>query len=176
MASTCKTIVSGVLVGCSQIITEVKLEQLERLRSEIPPTAPWLPILVVHIRSQVKTRQIQILKNCQKIKFWNFARNFTRDKMYKYEMDPTRTVGTTERTQDGRTDWNQYTPQQLRCVVGITRTIRTPAFWDTASWLRILVIHIRSQVKTRQRWTDEQTHGWTEWNQYTPNNFVGRGV
>ena len=49
-------------------------------------------------------------------------------KMYKYEMDPTRTVGATEwicdvgRTRDGRTDertdgrmeWNQYTPQQLR--------------------------------------------------------------
>ena len=47
-------------------------------------------------------------------------------KMYKYEMDPTRTVGATERTcdvgwtRDGRTDkrmeWNQHTPQQLRCA------------------------------------------------------------
>ena len=27
------------------------------------------------------------------------------DKMYKYEMDPTRTEGAT-----GRTEWNQYTP------------------------------------------------------------------
>ena len=44
-------------------------------------------------------------------------------------MDPTRIVGTTERTQmwdgrtdrrtDGRTEWNQYTPLQLRCVGGI---------------------------------------------------------
>ena len=46
--------------------------------------------------------------------------------MYKYEMDPTRTIGATEWTRDagqtdgqtdGRTDrrmeWNQYTPQQL---------------------------------------------------------------
>ena len=46
------------------------------------------------------------------------------DKMYEYEMDPTRTVGATERTRDagwmdgqkdgwtdGRTEWNQYTPQ-----------------------------------------------------------------
>ena len=46
------------------------------------------------------------------------------DKMYKYEMDPTKTVGTTERTwdagrMDGRTEWNQYNPQQLRCVWGI---------------------------------------------------------
>ena len=46
-----------------------------------------------------------------KIRFWNFARNFTRhllkllNKMYKYEMDPTRTVGATERTRDvGRAD------------------------------------------------------------------------
>ena len=54
------------------------------------------------------------------------------NKMYKYEMDPTRTVGATEQTRDvGRTDrrtdrwmdgwmeWNQYTPQQLCCVEGI---------------------------------------------------------
>ena len=54
--------------------------------------------------------------------------------MYKYEMDPTRTVGATERTRhagrmdgwtDGRTDrrtkWNQYIPPppQLLCVGGI---------------------------------------------------------
>ena len=43
------------------------------------------------------------------------------DKMYEYEMNLTRTVGATERTwdagrTDGRTEWNQYTPQQLRCV------------------------------------------------------------
>ena len=50
--------------------------------------------------------------------------------MHKYEMDPTRTVGATERTRhagrtDGRTDRrtdrktdgvNQYTPQQLWCA------------------------------------------------------------
>ena len=37
------------------------------------------------------------------------------DKMYKYEMDPTRTVGATEQTQDaGRTETNIITPQQLR--------------------------------------------------------------
>ena len=40
----------------------VKLEQLERLRSEIPPAAPWLPILVIHYRSQVKTTQSQSYK------------------------------------------------------------------------------------------------------------------
>ena len=49
------------------------------------------------------------------------------DKMYKYEMDPSRTVGATEQMlerqmdgrADGRTEWNQYTPQQLRCAAGI---------------------------------------------------------
>ena len=37
------------------------------------------------------------------------------DKKHKYEMDPTKTVGATERTLDAgrtdrRTEWNQYTP------------------------------------------------------------------
>ena len=44
------------------------------------------------------------------------------DKMYKYEMDPTRTVGATEWTQDagrtdGQTDGHQHTPQQFRCMI-----------------------------------------------------------
>ena len=44
--------------------------------------------------------------------------------MHKYEMDPTRPVGATERTRDAgrpdiRTEWNQYTPQQLHCVGGM---------------------------------------------------------
>ena len=57
---------------------EWKLEQLECLHSEIPPAAPWLPILVIHIRSQVKRRwsqsykfkkmpKIQILKFCNQL-------------------------------------------------------------------------------------------------------------
>ena len=45
------------------ILTQSSLQiELECLRSEIPPAAPWLPILVIHIRSQVKTRQSQIYK------------------------------------------------------------------------------------------------------------------
>ena len=68
------------------LLSVIQLEQLERLRSEIPPAAPWLPILVIHIRSQVKTRQsqsyvfnkiakIEILKICKKLymqhTFWS---------------------------------------------------------------------------------------------------------
>ena len=39
----------------------MKLEQLEHLRSQIPPAAPWLPILVIHIRSQVKISETQYM-------------------------------------------------------------------------------------------------------------------
>ena len=57
------------------VISEQReLEQLERLHSEIPPTAPRLPILVVHITSQVKTRQSQSYKFKKNAK--NSARNF----------------------------------------------------------------------------------------------------
>ena len=112
--------------------TEYKIEQLERLRSEIPYTATWLPILVIHIRSQVKTRQSQSYKLKNIAKYSNFkmllatlhATHLLKllDKMYKYAVNPTRTVGATERTRDaGRTDgltdrrmeWNQYTPNNL---------------------------------------------------------------
>ena len=70
--------------------------------------------LVNHIWSQVKTRQSQSY-NLEKIINYEFeilhkTLHTTHllkllDKMYKYEMDPTRTVGATERTWDvGRTD------------------------------------------------------------------------
>ena len=41
---------------------QYKLEQLERLRSENTPAAPWLPVLLIHIRSEVKTKQSQNYK------------------------------------------------------------------------------------------------------------------
>ena len=69
---------------------------------------------------RVKTRQIQSYK------FWKIAKNSNYeslhstlqttkllkllDNMHRYEMDPTRTVGATERTQDaGRTDGRSET-------------------------------------------------------------------
>ena len=45
----CYLVVSSVI-----IVIKFKLEQLERLRSENTPNTPWLPILMIHIRSQVK--------------------------------------------------------------------------------------------------------------------------
>ena len=56
-----------------------QLEQLERLRSEITPATPWLPILVIHIRSHVKTTQSQSYKFLKIAKIWNFAKNFARN-------------------------------------------------------------------------------------------------
>ena len=48
--------------------------------------------------------------------------------------------------------WNQITTLRMVTKIITTRTTRTPVFWDTptAPWLPIPVIHIRSQVKTRQ--------------------------
>ena len=87
-----------------------QLEQLERLHSEILPVAPWLPTLGIYIRSKVKTRQSQSYKFKKIAKNSNFkilqetlhATHLLKllDKMCKYEMDPTRSVGTTERTRD----------------------------------------------------------------------------
>ena len=111
-----------------------KLEQLDCLRSEIPLVASWLPILMIHIRSQVKVTNFKKLPKIEILPETLHATHLLKllDKMYKYEISPTGTVGTTERTRDagrtdGRTDrrtdgwteWNQYTPQQLRCAGGI---------------------------------------------------------
>ena len=96
------------------------------------PAAPWLPTLVIHIRSQVKTRQSQTYK------FKNIGKNSNfeilqetlhtthllklLDKMYKYEMDPARTVGATERTQDaGRTGGQTYGQTDGRSETNIPR-------------------------------------------------------
>ena len=81
------------------------------------------------IPSQNKTTP-QILRNCQKFKFskklytWHTIWSCSVYKMYKYDMDPTRTVGGTERTRDaGWTDGVKpiYPPRTLLCG-GITTT------------------------------------------------------
>ena len=106
------------------------------------PAAPWLPILVIHFssRSQVKTRQGQsykLKKNATSLCFENLQTNLCAThflkllaKMYKYEIDPTKTVGATERTKDAgwtdgradsRTEWSQFTPPTASLCGGITR-------------------------------------------------------
>ena len=94
------------------------------------------------IPRQNKTKsKLQIFNKFQKCKFLKFCKKiYTRHTFWSClircininEMDPTRTVGSAERTRDagrtcvhtygqtdGRTEWDQYTPQQLRCVWGI---------------------------------------------------------
>ena len=71
-------------------------------------------MLMIHTRSQVKRKQSQSYKFKTNAKNLNFAilqetLHVTHplkllDKMYNYAMDPTRTVGATEQTRDGRTD------------------------------------------------------------------------
>ena len=121
---------------CMAAAAETDQKQLEQLEHTHTP-APWLPILMIHIRSHVKTRQsYKFLKTTKNLKFEILHETLHAThllmllhKMYKYEMNPTRTVGATEQTRDagqtdGRTDgwtdghmeWNQYTPQQLRCA------------------------------------------------------------
>ena len=81
------------------------------------PAAPWLPILVIHIRPQVKTtgRRSQSYKLKKIAKSSNFEilqetlnkTHFLKllDKMYKHKMDPTWIEGTTEQTRyAGRRD------------------------------------------------------------------------
>ena len=58
----------------TKLMRQVKLEQLECLRSENTPDVPWLPILWIHIRSHVITRWSQSYKfeNLTKIKILEF--------------------------------------------------------------------------------------------------------
>ena len=112
------------------------LKQLERLCSEDTPAAPWLPILLIHIGSQVKTRQSYKFKEIAKTSIFLFLKKIHMthplkllDKMCKYEMDPLSIMEDTEQTRfcpqtDRRTRWNQYTPLQLRWARGIITTTK----------------------------------------------------
>ena len=121
-------------ISIHDIQSNRQLEQLERLFSEISPTAPWLPILVIHIRSkQEKVKDTDFKKIAKNSNFEILQETLHAthlmkllDEMYKYDMDSTRHVGATERT---RGEWNQYTPQQLCCVGGII-TFRSSGVTD----------------------------------------------
>ena len=91
----------------------------------ISPAAPWLPILLIHIVSQVKTIQNQSfnLMNLPILHFFCMFENTLHathflklfDKICKHEMDPVSIVEDTEGTpfcpqMDRQTMWNQYTP------------------------------------------------------------------
>ena len=118
--------VAGIPLGhhtysCVPLRPSPILEQLEHLRSEIPPAPPWLPKLLIHIRYHITTRQ------SQSYKFKKFAKNSNfgilqeplhtthllklLNKMCKYIMDLASIVEDTERTgfcprTDGRSETN----------------------------------------------------------------------
>ena len=81
------------------------------------------------IPSQNKTKsKLNFFRNCQKFKFWNFARNFTSNqncRPYRADMGCGR---------DGRRDGGSETnippppPQQLRCAGGIIMSSH-PTAW-----------------------------------------------
>ena len=123
---------------------EKQLEQLECLNSEDTPAAPWLPILLINIESQVKQDKVKgvNLKKLSNFKFQKSKKKYQHtthllklvDKMCKYEIDPASIVEHTERTlfcsqADRRTRWNQYTPLQIRWADGIM-IFPIPAHWE----------------------------------------------
>ena len=95
-----------------------------RLRSEIPPTATWLSILVIHIKCHVKQDKVKVRNSNKmpKIQMLKFCKKLNPPHplkllKYKFEMHPTRTVGTTEGTRNagrpgGRSEIN-ITPYPL---------------------------------------------------------------
>ena len=112
---------------------------------------------MIHIRSQVKTTQSQSYKFKKIAKISNFeilqeTLHVTHlmkflYKMYKYEMDPTRTVEATVRTRDagrtrdgrmdGRTEWNQYTPPTTS-LCDIYDTIQKAITWTSVDLSSIM--------------------------------------
>ena len=85
----------------------LKLEQLERLRSEDTPAASWLPTLLSHVGSQVKTRSND-LENIGQGQRSSHATHLLMLVIIctKYWKNPSRTVDATERTRFSRSRLN----------------------------------------------------------------------
>ena len=120
------------IMSRAKYICNLKTTRTARMPAfwEYPPLPhDYLPILVIHIRSKVKTRQSEGYKIKEFAKISNlwiiiivvYLTHLLKllDKIRKYKMDPAGIVEDTEQTQfclqtDRRTDrwtrWNQYTP------------------------------------------------------------------
>ena len=103
--------------------------KLEPLHSEIPPTATWLPILLIHIRSQVKTRQSQSYKFKKIAKNSNFkilqatlhathTSCLIRCINMKWIQPKLKALQSRHGMREGWTEWNQYTPPNKFVVWG----------------------------------------------------------
>ena len=95
---------TGNVLNMQSIIPNSKLEQLGRLRSEdTPPPASWLPTLLSHVGSKVKTKS----NDLEDIGQGNRSSHATHLLMLviictKYSKNPSRTVDATERTRFSR--------------------------------------------------------------------------
>ena len=106
--------ITEMLKYITMLVTWLWLDKiLQYTCTEWYPASPWLPILVIHIRStEDKVKVTNLKKNAKNPNFLILqeilhAAHFLKllDKMDKYERDPTRTVGAIERTRDaGQTD------------------------------------------------------------------------
>ena len=122
-------------LSCTYQWNRSQLEQLERLRYPLPHPMITHTSDSNQIPSQKKTKsKLQILiAKTSNIKILQHILHVTHllklfDKVYKYKMDPSRTVGATEWIwlQDGWKDRQSETnipPQQLHCVGAIMRYI-----------------------------------------------------
>ena len=147
------------------VALQAKLKQLERLRSEIPPATTWLPILVIHIRSQAKQdkvkdknfqklTKIQILKFCKKLYMrhtWSLIKcinmKWIQPELYALESEHGMRDGWTDRWTDGRTDAVKliYPPTTLLCR-GIKITINTVP-GNLSTKIQVITVAVDGQEK-----------------------------
>ena len=118
---------------------------------------------MIHIRYQVKTKRYKVtnLKKKSNFKFFQETLQTAHfvmllDKMYKYEMGPTRTVGATGWTRDagrtdGRTDGQTGGRSETHTTslcVGYENIIRVASFSEI--WIHIHIIY--NNIRIVMRW------------------------
>ena len=168
-----KTSIFCSLCHCRE--TQSQLEQADGLRCEdTPPTllrrsaAPWLPILSIHIGSQVKTRHSQSYKFQEftksskthlmlldKIRCVNMKciRRVLLNIQSGHDSVDRRTDGHVDGRADKRTRWNQYTPSSTHWSGGydiiqiVLPLTSDPVFMAKKDYMYIY-IHIHHEPQT----------------------------
>ena len=147
---------------CKDVIAW-KLEQLERLHSKLPPTAPLLPIVRIHIRSHVIKRQSQLVTNSKNSQILEFCNNlYTRHTFSSWlircaNMKWIRLLlwkiqsghDFVHRRMDRRTTWNQYTPFNFVEAVGII--MREHCIGQTA-WAAVIIMSWINMLRLEHYW------------------------
>ena len=120
------------------------------------PATPWLPILVIHIRSQIKTRQSRSYKfkkiaknsNLEILQETLHATHLLKllDNMHKYEIDPTRQT-------DGQTDGVKpiYPPNNF-VVRGNNKNVIMPVYRVQSIFCKILTKDTPKLAREGELW------------------------